>query len=380
MLIPALALLTLIVRPEYVAILAFLVAILHPRSRSVSLLSALLLLSTRLGLPTPIVGASMFVLIGREFRGGVLRNIAVYTLLGLAFFHVFDILRGLGWSLEYEVFLSLTGGLTASLIESVGGDELLLTLAVATVYTIFNIYAISVPLHQLGLAFALAFVLSLLATKSGVADESGLLSATLIGTLTIVFSDIRYFVILLLFYGIGSAVTKYKYSVKLERGIAEQAGGARGYVNVFSNSLPALFFVMNYGITKDPSFATAFVASVACALGDTMASEVGKTADRVYLITNFKPVEPGVSGGISAVGEISALLGCAIVSGVAVILGVVDLFSAIVALVASFVGVHVDSLLGATLEKKGYLTNAGVNFFGVLSSGVLAYLLLRTIR
>ena len=108
-----------------------------------------------------------------------------------------------------------------------------------------------------------------------------------------------------------------------------------------------------------------------------MASEVGKTAEKVYLITNFKRVEPGVSGGISLLGEIAALMGCLIVCISAVLLGVLSVKLAIVAFLAGFIGVHVDSILGATLEKKGYLNNAGVNFFATLSSGLFCYLLLK---
>ncbi len=379
--VPAIALLSIFLKPSYAAVILLTVALAsHKRDRTlrdVSLLSALLLVLTRFGIPKPIVLASMFILLGYGLgRRGVWKVIA-YTILGLSFFILYERISGLGWNLEYVVFLSLMGGLTASLIESVGGNEFVTLLAVVTVYTVFHIYSISVPLNQLALAFAISFVLSLLATKSGVADESGLLSATLIGTLTIVFSDIRFFVILLIFYGVGSAVTKYRYSVKLARGIAEQAGGARGYANVFSNSLPALFFILNYGVFKSDLFSTAFVASVATALGDTMASEIGKTAENVYLITNLKRVEPGVSGGVSVIGELAALVGCLLVCISAVLLGVLSPKLAVVALLAGFVGVHVDSVLGATLEKRGYLNNAGVNFFATLSSGVLCYLLLR---
>jgi uncharacterized protein (TIGR00297 family) len=257
-------------------------------------------------------------------------------------------------------------------MESIKAKPMLTLLAVSTSLAVFHVYALNVPLWQIALAFTISFILSLSALKAKIADESGLMSATLIGLITIVYTDIRYFLVLLAFYVIGSAVTKYRYSLKAERGIAEQAGGARGFANVFSNSLPALFFAMNYGVFKMDVFSVAFTASVATALGDTMASEVGKTADKVYLITNFKRVKPGESGGISLIGEVSAFLGCFIVSFTAFLLGIVNLKGLIIATIFGFIGVHVDSFLGATLEKKGVLNNAGVNLFATLSSGLLA--------
>ncbi len=377
--IPAIALLSIFIKPIYLVPVTLALSLLA-RDRvlkEVSLLSSLLLAFTYLGLSEPIVSASMFVLLGHRFRKNTIWNVFVYTILGFAFFILYDRFHHLNCNLEYLLFLSLMGGLTASLVECVNGRELVILLAIATVYTVFHIYAINVSLIQLATAFAISFILSMIATKAGVADDSGLLSATLIGTLTIVFSDIRFFIILLLFYAIGSGVTKFKYAVKLERGIAEQAGGARGYENVFSNSLPALFFVMNYGAFKYELLKVAFVASVACALGDTMASEVGKTAEKVYLITNLKRVRPGESGGISLIGEVSALAGCFIVSISALLMGILDFYQSVIALISGFLGVHVDSLLGATLEKKGVLNNAGVNFLATFSAGIFSYLLLR---
>ena len=350
-------------------ILLTLILYLFKRS-SVNLLATILWALTYFGLCKVLISTSIFMLLGHPKRG--IKAITIYSFLAFIYLEYYNFLANLNWSLNYIVFLAVIGGLTASLIESIDikDKNMVILLALATVYTIFHIYAIDVQIEQLAIAFLISFLLSLFATKAGVADESGLISATLIGTLTIVFSDLRFFLILLLFYALGSAVTKYKYSLKLKRGIAEQAGGARGYANVFSNSLMALFFVMNYGMFKHDFFVIAFVSSVATALGDTMASEIGKTADKVYLITNFKRVKPGTSGGISLIGEVAAMLGCLIVCFSALILGLLDVKGAIIAFISAFIAIHVDSLLGATLEKWGYLTNAGVNFFATLSAGL----------
>jgi uncharacterized protein (TIGR00297 family) len=321
----------------------------------------------------------MFILAAHEFRRNTIQNISLFTIFGFAYFIYYAIITSKPLDLNYLFFLSLVGGLTAALIESVDVEtdkRSTLLLGVATVYLIFNIYAYQTSMLDLAIAFAISFLLSLTATKAGVADESGLMSATLIGTLVIVFTDIRFFAVLLSFYIAGSASTKYRHSLKVERGIAEPAGGARGYANVFGNSLAALFFAINYGFYRTEIFLVSFVASVAAALGDTMASEIGKTAEKTYLITNFRRVKPGVSGGVSLKGEAAAAIGSFIVISTALTLQIMDLRGAMMAFAAGFIAVHVDSLLGATLEEKGYLTNSGVNFLATLSSGGLCYLLM----
>ncbi len=370
------AVLGLAVPPMYLAVLSLIASLIVKRERNELLLSSLLLTLTYLGLSTPLMLASLFTTLGHRFRRGTIFNLFMFSAISYAYIHAYLYLHGVSWSEGYIALLSITAGITAALVECVRPSEFLLILSASTVLTVMHIYSIRVPLYQIAMAFVISFLLSVFATRSGVADDSGLLSATLIGTLIIAFSDIRYFITLLLFYSIGSAVTKYKYSVKLKRGIAEQAGGARGYENVFSNSLPGLFFVMNHGVTGCEAFSAAFVASIATALGDTMASEVGKTAEKVYLITNFKRVEPGVSGGVSLIGEVAALIGCAIVSASAAAMGIINVWEALLAFLAGLIGVHVDSILGATLEERGYITNAGVNFLATLSSGILCYLLL----
>jgi len=343
------------------------------------LLSTFLVALSCLFLSKSVVFASIFLLVFHEFRRGALFNIAIYTLAASAYFTAYRFLNGIEIMPEHIFFLSLSGGLTAALIESVDTDadkRLTMLLALSSVFTIFQLYIPSTSLAELALAFLISFFISLLALYAGVADESGLMSATLIGTTLILFTDFRFFAVILLFYALGSAVTKYKYSLKFERGIAEQSGGARGYANVFGNSLAALFFAIQYGVYGNEIFAAAFVAAVAEALADTMASEIGKAEEKVYLITNFKRVQPGTSGGISVKGELAALAGSLITAAFAYYLNIMNVETFLIVVLSSFIGVQIDSLLGATIEKKGFLTNSGVNFLGTLSAAIICIFLL----
>lgn len=359
---------------DFTLVLAMVITVIsylrRYRHTDTLILSTILLFLSKLGMSIVVSTASIFILLGHRFVKNTLQSIAVYLSLSIVYLSYLNLF--LHWDWNYMILLSLISTLSASLMESIRSRPFLILLGVSTSLSVFHVYALSVPVWQILLAFAISFVLSLIALKAGIADESGLMSATLIGVIIIVYTDLRFFLLILTFYILGSAVTKFRYDVKLRRGIAEQSGGARGFANVFSNSLPALFFAMNYGVFKMNVFALAFTSSIATALGDTMASEIGKTSNRVYMITNFKRVKPGESGGISIEGELSALVGCLIVSLMAYALKIVDLNSAFWVALIGFLGVHIDSLLGATLEKKGMLNNAGVNFMATLLSGLLA--------
>ncbi len=338
--------------------------------------STLLAFLSCFALPKDVVYASIFLLFIHELRRDAIWNLVFYTAGSLLYFTAFYLLTPTQLDVSHIFFISLAGALSASLVESVDTDadkRLTLLITLSTVFTIFKLYIPNTSLLDLAMAFFVSLVISFFALRAGVADESGLMSATLVGTTLILFTDFRFFAVLLLFYALGSAITKYKYRVKLERGIAEQAGGARGYANVFGNSLAPLFFAIQYGVTPNSVFAAAFVAAVATALADTMASEVGKAEERVYLITNFRRVKPGVSGGISAKGEVACVMGVIATSALALVLQITDLKGLMIASITAFIGVHVDSVLGATLEERGYLTNSAVNFLSTLSAGILCY-------
>jgi len=326
-----------------------------------------------------IIYASFFVTFFHELRRSPIWNIGIYTVSGAIFFSIYNFLNNLEIPFPNIIFIALAGGLSAALMESVKSEvdrRVLVLIALATVFAIFKVYIPSTSIDSLAIAFLISFLLSLMALKAGIADETGLMSATIVGTVVILFSNLNFFAVLLFFYLVGSAITKYKYSLKASLGIAEPSGGARGFSNVFGNSLAPLFFAMQYGVTKEEIFAFAFVASVATALGDTMASEVGKTVEKVYLITNFKRVKPGTNGGISAVGEVAAILGCVLTSLLAFTLGILPSAYLIIVAVSAFIAIHIDSLLGATLEVKGYLNNSAVNFLATLFGGLICILFL----
>lgn len=364
--------------PKFIFAFMFILTTIYAKRKNgeyfQSLMTSTILSALACFMAKEIIYGAIFVSFFHEIRRTLIWDIPIYTCAGIFFFTTYSFLNNILIPKPNLIFIALAGGLSAALIESIKTEtdkRVLILISVATTFAIFKIYIPNASLEALTMAFLISFVLSLIALEVKIADESGLMSATLIGTITILFTNLQFFAILLSFYLVGSAITKYKYSLKESLGIAEPGGGARGFSNVFGNSLAPLFFAMNYGVTGNQIFASAFVASVATALGDTMASEVGKTAKNVYLITNFKKVKPGTNGGISLIGEISALLGCIFITILSLALGIIPLECSAIIIASAFLAIHVDSLLGATLEIKGYLNNFAVNFLATLFGGLM---------
>jgi uncharacterized protein (TIGR00297 family) len=177
---------------------------------------------------------------------------------------------------------------------------------------------------------------------------------------------------MLSFFILGSAATKYKYQYKKRIGVEQGQSGARGYRNVFANGIIAAAAAVLFGVFQMPVFIVLYVGCVATAAADTLASEIGVTGGIPYMITTFKKVPIGTNGGVTLTGEVVALLGGFAISLVAFILNVITMDMMVICTLAGFVGTNIDSLVGATLENRGFLGNAGTNLLATIGGGLFA--------
>lgn len=124
----------------------------------------------------------------------------------------------------------------------------------------------------------------------------------------------------------------------------------------------------------------ALLGSLASAQADTWATEIGAHAPRLpRLITTGRSVPTGTSGGISLLGTGAGVAGATVLAGVGALLGVPGRMAALAA-AAGVAGMMVDSVLGATLEARGWLDNDGVNLAATWVGAVLAVALTALVR
>lgn len=233
-------------------------------------------------------------------------------------------------------------------------------------------------------AVIIGFTFGYFAFRAKTADLSGLFSAALVGIILLVFAapqGPQWFLIMLTFFILGSSATKYKYEYKKRIGVEQGKSGARGYRNVFANGIIAAAAAVLFGVFQQPLFVVMYVGCVATAAADTLASEIGVTGGTPRLITTFRKVPIGTNGGITLTGQTVALIGGFIVSVVAMFLNVITPQMMVICTITGFVGTNIDSVIGATLENKGFLGNAGTNLLATLGGGIFAvglYLVLKS--
>ena len=115
------------------------------------------------------------------------------------------------------------------------------------------------------------------------------------------------------------------------------------------------------------------LAALAEAAADTVSSEIGQViGGRPRMITTLRVVDAGTDGGVTLMGTCAGSIAGAIVAGIGTLAlrGGMELFW-ISGLGAVF-GLVFDSLLGATLERRGWLNNDGVNFLSTASAAGFA--------
>jgi uncharacterized protein (TIGR00297 family) len=121
-----------------------------------------------------------------------------------------------------------------------------------------------------------------------------------------------------------------------------------------------------------PIFAVG-LAGLAEAAADTVSSEIGQVlGGRPRMITTLRTADPGVDGAISIAGTLAGIAAGVIVAlaGTLALRGDASLFW--ISTAGAIFGLLFDSLLGATLERRGWLNNDAVNFLSTAGAAAFA--------
>ena len=314
--------------------------------------------------PAPIVGAAAFCALG--------------TAAGVAAVFVAGALGGTVPDPETAVFVTASGAIVGAVVRAIltPSDDTSVLLSVAlVVWFLLGLAPVSGP-TPVAVGLAATVALGYAAYALGTASTTGTLSGVLLSLWAIVLGGYGWFALLVTFFGLGGLASKYRYDEKLDRGIAEENEGARDGSNVLANSAAALVAVVAYAASGtlgvDPLvFQFVFAGAVAAALADTFSSEFGGLFDSPRLITTLDPVPAGTDGAVTWQGALAGGVGAGLIAALAVGFFAFGPAAALVVLGTGFLGMVVDSVLGATLEG-GRIGNQSVNLLATLSAGVVA--------
>ncbi len=136
----------------------------------------------------------------------------------------------------------------------------------------------------------------------------------------------------------------------------------------------------NTSVVPIPLFVIA-LAALAEAAADTASSEFGQVfGGHPRMITTLRKVEPGTDGAITIAGTLAGIAAAALVAAAGTYALSGDRTMFWLSCAGGVFGLLFDSLLGATLEKAGWLNNDAVNFLSTASAAIVAIAVLAYFR
>jgi uncharacterized protein (TIGR00297 family) len=240
-------------------------------------------------------------------------------------------------------------------------------------------------------ALGISFLFGLAVWRLRAATMGGALTGAAI-TANLIFATARYpyewtwlhggLMPLLAVFLLTYTATKIGRAKKEQLGTGESKRG-RNAAQVAANlgmaaiaaSVPTLFTSVSGQIRYLGPFL--MMAALAEAAADTVSSEIGQVfGGTPYMLTTMKPAAAGTDGAVSLTGTLAGAGAAAIIAFVGMLPSFVShayrkfwettWILTVLIVIAGIIGLIFDSLLGATLERRGKLNNDAVNFLSTL--------------
>jgi len=233
--------------------------------------------------------------------------------------------------------------------------------------------------HSIMAALIINISFGLLAYYLKTVSKSGLIGGVVVGIIIYFCLGIGGFLILFTFFALGSWSSKHKYKWKASHAVAQENRGRRSVKHAVAKGGVGLVMAIMALLTNIPEiFKIAFVAAFATATFDTISSELGQIyGKKPILITSMKSVPIGTDGAISIEGTILGVASAALIGAEAYLLHLISLSSIIIVVIAAFVGTTVESVLGATIERRKWVNNEVINFINISTGAGVSMLLVK---
>ncbi len=180
------------------------------------------------------------------------------------------------------------------------------------------------------------------------------------------------------FFALGTMVSMWRRKEKKALQLEQEKGGKRGIVHALANGGVAGACGLVAWIWPEYAFQAtlAMSASIASATSDTFSSELGNVyGSRYWDILSWRKGNKGADGIISLEGSLAGLLGAALIAALFWAFFPEKTATVWLILLAGIFGNLMDSVLGASLQRKGLLDNHSVNFFNTLAAAIMSLLL-----
>lgn len=255
----------------------------------------------------------------------------------------------------FAVF-SATGATIAEMTSSRGSDNI--SIPIVTILFMIGFLETIPPSQRLTfdslvsdtmLMIIAIIVLLYIAYRLNTLTLSGFFGGLLMGIIMVMLGYQLYLIPIAIFFILSSLLSKILKDTSFYR----TKGSKRDIIQVYANGGIALLICIMDHLNENPILIFLFFSSVAAAMSDTWATEFGKLSKYKPLsIISFKPIDHGLSGGVTRIGTLGSLLGSCIIGLTVWCLMPIPSKITYGIILSGFLAALFDSILGATIQGK----------------------------
>ena len=187
--------------------------------------------------------------------------------------------------------------------------------------------------------------------------SSGFSGGLVMGIIIVMLGHQYYLIPIAIFFILSSLLSK----ILKNTSFYITKGSRRDIIQVYANGGIALLICTLDHFNENPILIFLFFSSIAAAMSDTWATEFGKLSKHKPLsIISLKPMDHGLSGGVTRIGTLGSLMGSCIIGLTVWWLMPIPSKITYGIILSGFLAALFDSILGATLQGKYEDSNGNI--------------------
>lgn len=277
------------------------------------------------------------------------------TLVGTLSVFVVSFLSTLIFSLIFKMNLSLPFILSVAALTCIvefysvkGLDNLFIEFSV---FGYLVLYSYGLALLPLQTVLIISPFLAMLAIKSKTMSVSGGVCAFLLFAFVGFFGR-NFLPCLFIFVLFGISTVALAIGKRFKKGQTNNdSEGGRSAKQIVAVGLFGLLFLIAYYFSNVKLFYYLFFLSFVEQFADSMASDIGSmTKGKTLNVITFKPMEKGISGGVSLLGTVSSAVSSFLLTALPLLFNAISFKIYVSISLFAFLGTIVDSLLGSIAQ------------------------------
>ncbi len=288
----------------------------------------------------------------KKFNPKIYKNKSLFgTLINFVLSTAVVLLFNFYFSMGLEFWQCFIIGLLSAELETVTGfglDNITITLGVSFLtFGFLNVDFLSEFIVPIILTLPIIAVIS----AKKILTPIGIIIAIVLDlTVSFVFGNLGFILLFsFLFFAVVADKVKYMLKAKTKN---NNTDSSRGATQVLANGLIPMMMALLFAMSTNFAFLVGYIASLAEALSDTTASGLGVCAKKTFDPFRWKLCQKGLSGGMSIVGTISALISAFVIPFIAFFLADISIIVVLIASASAFLGSVFDSFLGSVFQAK----------------------------